>query len=94
MVWSSPVYLFDTKDTMELHKYYERSKIKKQVMQGIAILTCWTIWKARNEMVFSNKRRNVAEIVADIKTLGFLWFRSRCKTVSIDWFMWCNFDFM
>ncbi|XP_022020292.1 uncharacterized protein LOC110920387 [Helianthus annuus] len=89
-----PVYLFGIKDEVELHKYFKREKTKKQVMQGIAILTCWRIWKARNEMVFSNKKRNVVEIVADIKTLGFLWFRSRRNTILIDWYMCCNFDFM
>ncbi|XP_076898220.1 uncharacterized protein LOC143551730 [Bidens hawaiensis] len=42
------------------------------------------LWKARNELIFSSKRRGVVEIVSDVKSMGYLWYRSRVKTTLVD----------
>ncbi|XP_022007309.1 uncharacterized protein LOC110906495 [Helianthus annuus] len=49
---------------------------------------------ARNEEVFSSKEPNVVEMIADIKTLGFLWYKYRFKGKVVDWDQWCSFDLM
>ncbi|XP_076942964.1 uncharacterized protein LOC143613017 [Bidens hawaiensis] len=65
-------YLFSVKDVLDIHSQMVVPKEKRKVLYGIAILTCWRLWKARNELIFSSKRRGVVEIVSDVKSLGYL----------------------
>ncbi|XP_035840266.1 uncharacterized protein LOC110913908 [Helianthus annuus] len=66
---------------------------KKEILRGIIAIACWQIWKARNERVFNGLAINVVRIVSDVKSLAYLWFKSRHKEGSIDWRNWRTFDF-
>ncbi|KAJ0814615.1 putative RNA-directed DNA polymerase [Helianthus annuus] len=88
-----PFYFFSVKDLIELAKNVGWSSGKKEVLHGIVILTCWCIWKARNERIFGNSSRNVVEIVSDIKALGFLWYSNRCRKSEVVWKDWQTFNF-
>ncbi|MFS7935790.1 putative reverse transcriptase zinc-binding domain-containing protein [Helianthus anomalus] len=88
------IFVFSARDIPELHKFFGGSSVKIKVFYGIAIITCWRIWKARNERVFSNRCLNVLEIVSGVKALGFLWYRNRFKVGSADWAGLCKFDLM
>ncbi|XP_022040949.1 uncharacterized protein LOC110943511 [Helianthus annuus] len=46
------IYAFAFKDIMEIHKFTQLSKKAKTLIQGLMFITCWCIWKGRNEMVF------------------------------------------
>ncbi|XP_022041996.1 uncharacterized protein LOC110944652 [Helianthus annuus] len=67
------------------------SKAKKSALHGVLILTCWRIWKARNDLIFRDIRWNVVEIVSDIKALGFIWFSSRFNKGLLGWKDWLLF---
>ncbi|KAF5753621.1 putative RNA-directed DNA polymerase [Helianthus annuus] len=67
--------------------------VKKEMVYGILIVSCWRIWKARNDKAFSNIAPDVVKIVADVKALGFLWYKSRYKKDTVDWKRWCHFNF-
>ncbi|KAI3712005.1 hypothetical protein L1987_70554 [Smallanthus sonchifolius] len=88
-----PIYVFSTNDVLQIVKYAGGSKAKQDILYGVIILACWRIWKARNKKIFTNKGTNVTQIVSDVKSLGFLWFRSRYKGGSVEWKDWCNFYF-
>ncbi|KAJ0535304.1 putative reverse transcriptase zinc-binding domain-containing protein [Helianthus annuus] len=88
------IYAFKIQDLLELHKQIPGSDIKRNIFKGVIIVTCWRIWKARNEKLFANKICNVVEVVSDVKAYGFLWYRNRYKSDTIDWRKWCNFEFM
>ncbi|KAK9058061.1 hypothetical protein SSX86_022901 [Deinandra increscens subsp. villosa] len=88
-----PIYLFSFRVVLEIANHSGWSKAKKEPLQGLCILTCWRIWKARNEMVFRDTSRNVIEIVSDVKALGYLWYRSRGKHSGVDWKGWQAFNF-
>ncbi|KAJ0602422.1 hypothetical protein HanIR_Chr03g0139471 [Helianthus annuus] len=45
---------------------------------------CVCIWKARNELIFSNKEISPAKVTEDIKSIGYLWIRNRSSCKSID----------
>ncbi|XP_022019287.1 uncharacterized protein LOC110919324 [Helianthus annuus] len=92
-----PVFVFSVKDILELVEHLKVSTSKAEVLFGIFVLTIWRIWVARNEALFSQKNVNeknvnVARIVADIKSFGFLWFNSRSKKGGLVWKNWCNFN--
>ena len=88
-----PIFLFSTRDVLQLINYMGGSKTKKEILYGIFILTCWRIWKARNEKVFSNSDTNVVQIVSEVKSWGYFWYRNRYRKGTVDWKGWCNFSF-
>ncbi|KAJ0523309.1 hypothetical protein HanIR_Chr10g0492371 [Helianthus annuus] len=59
--------------------------------KGIILITCWQIWKARNELVFSGKKPKAEEVFSAIKSIGFLWFKIRLKYNDLSWVKWCKF---
>ncbi|XP_076890001.1 uncharacterized protein LOC143540934 [Bidens hawaiensis] len=53
------------------------------------------VWDhARNEKVFEGKDIKIEDIIGDIKSLGFLWFKYRSKNRFLDWSSWCKFKLM
>ncbi|MFS7978580.1 hypothetical protein Hanom_Chr10g00917111 [Helianthus anomalus] len=44
----------------------------RDVFCGIVRVACWCIWRARNNLRFKNKQVKVADIISEIKSLGFL----------------------
>ncbi|XP_022001887.1 uncharacterized protein LOC110899287 [Helianthus annuus] len=88
-----PIFLFDVYDMQLYINQLECSREKKELLYGIFMITCWRIWKARDENVFKSTSRKSFEIVSDIKSLGYLWYRSRSKRGLVDWKGWQAFHF-
>ncbi|XP_022004376.1 uncharacterized protein LOC110901927 [Helianthus annuus] len=86
------IFAFTVKDLLEMHKLIPMSARRKEVLRGVIIIACWRIWKARNERIFEDIKSSVAEIVADLKVLGFLWLKNRQKSVFVEWKDWCKFQ--
>ncbi|XP_022019692.1 uncharacterized protein LOC110919741 [Helianthus annuus] len=74
---SSGVWL--VKDVERIVESMGESDLKKEIIYGILIVICWRIWKARNEKVFASVIPNVVQLISDIKSLGYLWYRNRNK---------------
>ncbi|PWA83317.1 RNA-directed DNA polymerase, eukaryota [Artemisia annua] len=49
------IYAFSFGDLLELHNFVGLKGIAKEVFHGIIMIGCWSLWKARNELRFSNK---------------------------------------
>ncbi|XP_035845203.1 uncharacterized protein LOC118491490 [Helianthus annuus] len=88
------IFAFSIRDLLDIHKFVGGSKIKPKVIRGVVIVTCWKIWKTRNDRVFSQRDSNVANIVADVKSISFLWFKHRFKKKSVDWNSSCTLNLM
>ena len=88
------IYAFSVKDLVNIFEQCGYSEIKKKVIQGVIIITSWRLRKARNERIFTNKVSKVADIVSEVKVLGFLWYKNRAKGGTVDWEKWCKFDIM
>ncbi|XP_022024308.1 uncharacterized protein LOC110924624 [Helianthus annuus] len=73
------VYAFGVKDLVDLHEHCGGSANKKTMLPGITIIVCWCLWRARNEKVLSNKDTKVVDIVAEVKSLSFLWYKHKFK---------------
>ncbi|KAJ0615775.1 putative reverse transcriptase zinc-binding domain-containing protein [Helianthus annuus] len=85
-------FVFYVNDLVHLHEHSGVSGVKKTIFHGIIIITCWRLWRARNDKLFNSKDPNVVELVAEIKSLGFLWYKYRFKGGVVDWTRWCMFD--
>ena len=49
----------------------------------------WSIWKARNNMVFNNQRFLVSAAVIEIKANLYTWVKYRGKCQDLVWPTWC-----
>ncbi|XP_076897948.1 uncharacterized protein LOC143551383 [Bidens hawaiensis] len=87
-------FAFSMDDLMEVHNYVGLKGYAKTAFQGIVIISCWRIWKARNECVFDRKIVRVGDLISEIKSLSFFWFSNRFDKYSLSWDSWCRFTFM
>ncbi|XP_022014135.1 uncharacterized protein LOC110913621 [Helianthus annuus] len=91
--WCKVPYLvaFSFKDIIQAHLHCGLKGKEQLMYQGIVIITCWLIWKARNELVFSGKPPKAEDVFCSIKSVSYLWFKYRSKCIDISWDRWCNF---
>ena len=90
----SYIYAFSFGDLLELHNFVGLNGTAKEVFQGLISIGCWAIWKARNELRFSNKPVCASDILSEVKAVGYLWFSNRGRLKSISWDKWRKFCFM
>ena len=59
----------------------------KSLLGGIFLVSWWSIWNFRNQLIFSTQkpRRNV--LFDDIVTRSFIWIQARCKS-NFSWDSW------
>ncbi|KAJ0535995.1 hypothetical protein HanIR_Chr09g0436691 [Helianthus annuus] len=55
------------------------------------MVACWSIWRARNLLRFSNIPVKIDGILSEIKALSFLWYSSRSKCKKVEWKDWISF---
>ncbi|XP_021985842.1 uncharacterized protein LOC110882050 [Helianthus annuus] len=85
------IYAFSIKDLFSFHKNLRVSDKKNEAVQGIIMIACWSLWRARNNAKFSNISVRIENVVSEIKAMGFLWFFNRFKNAGIEWREWCSF---
>ncbi|KAJ0471979.1 hypothetical protein HanOQP8_Chr15g0561131 [Helianthus annuus] len=78
------VFAFRISDILEMQNYIPTSK-KKKVLNVVFITVFRSIWKMRNESLFSQKAPSIAKVVEEVKTLGFLRIRNRSRTLTMTW---------
>ncbi|MFS7913004.1 putative reverse transcriptase zinc-binding domain-containing protein [Helianthus anomalus] len=82
---------FSFKDIVEAFRFSGLKGEKLRVYQGLVIITCWSIWCARNELVFNDKVPKIEEVFCAIRSIGFLWYKNRTKCIDYSWEDWCKF---
>ncbi|XP_022014129.1 uncharacterized protein LOC110913614 [Helianthus annuus] len=73
------IIAFSVKDLLGIHKEITSSERKKEAVQDILSIVCWSIWRARNSSKFANIPARIENILSEVKSFGFLWFSSRSK---------------
>ncbi|KAJ0576250.1 putative reverse transcriptase zinc-binding domain-containing protein [Helianthus annuus] len=58
-----PPFFFSIQDVHNFVNHMSGSKTKKDIVNGVFILTAWRIWKARNEKAFASIEANVVHLV-------------------------------
>jgi hypothetical protein len=66
--------------------------INKKAVKGFSLIwhtTIWVIWRARNEVLFSNGARDLVKVVDDIKLLSWRWGLARRSVNICLFYEWC-----
>ncbi|XP_021995600.1 uncharacterized protein LOC110892758 [Helianthus annuus] len=95
-VWSAvgiwcdigPVMAFDFIDLLHVQDQSHRGKWAQKIIRVIVYITCWVVWKLRNERIFQGANPKVVDAVARIKSWPFLWLKNRSKYTCIEWKDW------
>ncbi|PWA80164.1 RNA-directed DNA polymerase, eukaryota [Artemisia annua] len=78
-------FAFSFKDLVDTHNFIGLSGKAKELFQGIILIGCWSIWRARNRIKFQKLKYRLVDIISEVKELGFLWARNRAKVPSLSW---------
>ncbi|MFS7902103.1 hypothetical protein Hanom_Chr01g00007301 [Helianthus anomalus] len=57
---------------MEAHGFLHLGKRAKKIIHDLIIITCWCIWKERNEMAFQNVKCGPQDTLRVVKSRGFV----------------------
>ncbi|CAK8534104.1 unnamed protein product [Lathyrus sativus] len=105
LVWNRICEWVDIENTWEdccnLHaKVWESrflGRCKENKINSIWFISCWSLCRARNNIIFNNASIDVEDIVSDIKVISWSWLilsRQDSNHYSLyDWFKF-PFDFM
>lgn len=74
------------------HNYFQRASHQK-VFHAIFLTVLWGIWRAKNDLIFNKLHSSPSKVFEDIKTLTFLWIKSRVTGFLLNWELWCIFLF-
>ncbi|KAD5961453.1 hypothetical protein E3N88_12926 [Mikania micrantha] len=67
-------------------------KHSKELILSVIQKTVWCIWKARNDVMFNQRKVLKEKIVEDIKTLSYFWVKHRMQSYGLEWALWLSFD--
>ncbi|XP_076888203.1 uncharacterized protein LOC143538559 [Bidens hawaiensis] len=90
----SPFSASSVRDLLNIAKTSGLEAEKKDMTHKTIIISCWSIWNARNGKIFKGKEEKLKEIIGEIKSLGFLWYKHILKRKTLEWFKWCNQSFI
>ncbi|XP_024989227.1 uncharacterized protein LOC112523779 [Cynara cardunculus var. scolymus] len=67
-----------------------KSKKQRKMIEALIGSILWFTWKARNDVMFNNKRFSWEAVMVDSQAMLFTWIKCRSKC-NIDWSRWgCN----
>ena len=72
----SPCILFSAKDIVIASEFCNLDREVKEDLHGIMFVTSWFIWLARNNKRFLETQVKPGEIIRNIKSVGFLWYKN------------------
>ncbi|KAJ0483598.1 putative reverse transcriptase zinc-binding domain-containing protein [Helianthus annuus] len=88
------IFMFTFRDLFDIHNHCGKRGAEKYALQGILIVSCWCLWKARNNFRFAGKQFKVKGVFSEVKSVSYVWFKYRSKYSSISWSDWCKFVLM
>ncbi|KAJ0535877.1 hypothetical protein HanIR_Chr09g0435371 [Helianthus annuus] len=87
------IFAFSVQDLLVSYVTCGLKEPENVIFQGIMIIACWSLWKARNEARFRNVPVRIEKVISEV-ALGFLWVKNRTKFKSLSWDNWCKFVIM
>ncbi|KAJ0724819.1 hypothetical protein HanPI659440_Chr12g0451781 [Helianthus annuus] len=64
---------------MKIHKHVAGNETKRKAIYSIILVARWSLWRARNNYIFSNLQIKIENIMAEVKSVSFCWMKNRSK---------------
>ncbi|XP_071699094.1 uncharacterized protein [Rutidosis leptorrhynchoides] len=61
-----------------------------QIWQAIVWITCYYIWKNRNDLTFGKSKACRPKIISDLQEQSFIWLRNRGNKLNLEWLSWMS----
>ncbi|KAJ0552768.1 putative RNA-directed DNA polymerase [Helianthus annuus] len=87
-----PLIAFRLQDILDAYKSFGGSAKKKKAFHAVCLVSLWSIWNLRNDMMFAGKSKTVSAVVEEIKLKSFGWVKHRSKEAAMTWEKWQSFD--
>ncbi|KAJ0468860.1 hypothetical protein HanIR_Chr14g0701441 [Helianthus annuus] len=84
-------FIFSFKDLIEVHEHVGLREQQKEVLKGMVRIGFCSLWRGRNGLRFNNNPMKIENIIAETKSVGFLWYKRRSKNRNTKWEDWCKF---
>ncbi|XP_035840156.1 uncharacterized protein LOC110887936 [Helianthus annuus] len=83
---------FRLQDILDAYKRFGGSTEKKKAFHAVCLVSLWSIWNLRNELMFTGKSKTISAVVEEIKLKSFGWVKHRSKEATMTWEKWQSFD--
>ncbi|KAL7617107.1 hypothetical protein Lser_V15G02675 [Lactuca serriola] len=83
-------YFDKTGEVLEFATVWGNCPKKKKVLLGICYGTIWSLWQARNGIIFNQNQITPEKAVDIIKSPVFIWFKRRSNGGIYNWIDWCK----
>nr|XP_043619869.1 uncharacterized protein LOC122591684 [Erigeron canadensis] len=86
----SSFFAFGVCDLWKIHQFHPhpRTKNRKKALYAVILVTVWSVWKARNDVVFNRLQPRTSTVLEEIKALSLLWIRHRSRLYNLDCVRW------
>lgn len=88
------IIAFSANDLIFLHESLTGSNLRRTMTHLVIMVSCWVIWKARNRLIFDQKKTTISEMVGEIKSVGLMWAKHRAISENISDCQWFEFNFL
>ncbi|GKB30224.1 RNA-directed DNA polymerase, eukaryota, reverse transcriptase zinc-binding domain protein [Tanacetum coccineum] len=75
-------------DVISLADHSPLQSKSSRFFDAVVQTTIWSLWRFRNNTIFSTKRPSRVLLFNDIKTLSYHWITSICRNSSFNWIEW------
>jgi len=69
------------------------AKARQSILQILWFATMWKIWKERNNRLFKGKECTIMHVVDRIKSLAFMWLKTKFASLSFNLHDWWQSSF-
>ncbi|KAK1428139.1 hypothetical protein QVD17_16967 [Tagetes erecta] len=69
---------------------YNGTSLRRKITSLITYSTIWTIWKTRNEWIFTKRAKTIGRLMEEVKLQSFNWINYRSSNLMVSWEIWCK----
>ncbi|KAK1411190.1 hypothetical protein QVD17_37736 [Tagetes erecta] len=69
---------------------FKGTGLRKKITALVTYSTIWTIWKTRNEWIFTKRAKTAGRLLEDVKLQSFNWINYRSSKLMVSWENWCK----
>ncbi|KAK1436444.1 hypothetical protein QVD17_02224 [Tagetes erecta] len=69
---------------------YNGTSLRRKITSLITYSTIWTLWKTRNDWIFTKRAKTIGRLMEEVKLQSFNWINYRSSNLMVSWEIWCK----